>query len=723
MRKAGIEIIAEVPWGAHFCQFYRSPADLVEILAPYFRQGLQQNERCIWLTSEPLHVEQAKEAMEEVVPDLESHLGRGQFEITASKDLYGDSHQDDPGRVLADWRERARSALARGYEGLRIGGDVCGLRRRNGRHLRGHEAAVDDAVSGQHAIALCSYPIEECGIHETLRAVGNHQFSMIKEAGRWQILESRESRRIETALWESEAWLRLAQRAALVGVWELDLSAGESIVSEEVARMYGLETPSGPLAFNWTPHVHPEDQERLAAWCQQARETGDDQRFEFRIIRPDGEIRWLLSFGYTIDDPSRRSSRMIGVTVDVTERKRAEEQVKILNETLEKRVAERTAVAERRAAQLLAMSSALAQAEERERRRLAQTLHDHLQPLLVAARLRTSLASRKLTDREPLMAIHQVVELLDQSISESRSLTVELSPPVLYDRGLVGGLEWLARRAKQKHFLQVNVELDAEAEPRSESIRVFLFQVVRELLLNVTKHAQTSSAHVELTGLGEDWLRIIVTDTGRGFDIAMLESRGAPIGFGLFSIRERLELIGGRLEVDAEPGRGTRVVLEAPRGQPLSPAAQARKAVAAASSEALDKGPAAIESARRTGKITVMVADDHRVLREGLITMLREQSDLEVIGEASDGRQAVELALRMKPEVVFMDVSMPIMDGIEATRRITEALPQIRVIGLSMHESADMATAMQRAGAVGYLSKATDCEAMVAAIRECAVTE
>lgn len=118
--------------------------------------------------------------------------------------------------------------------------------------------------------------------------------------------------------------------------------------------------------------------------------------------------------------------------------------------------------------------------------------------------------------------------------------------------------------------------------------------------------------------------------------------------------------------------------------------------------------------------IRVLLADDHKILRQGLAGLLAEEPGIEVVGEASDGAMAVEMAAAMRPDVVVMDITMPRLSGIEATRRITRELPGVRVIGLSMHSEADMAAALREAGAVGYLTKGGPSEALIEAIRSAA---
>jgi PAS domain S-box-containing protein len=284
----------------------------------------------------------------------------------------------------------------------------------------------------------------------------------------------------------------------------------------------------------------------------------------------------------------------IGFFHDITQRKQVEAEIRTLNQTLEKRVAERTAELAERAEQLRALAVELTQAEQRERRRLAQVLHDHLQQLLVAARMKIGLLRRRVPDEQYSQTIAQLDELLGQTIDEARSLAVQLCPPVLYEHGLAAALEWLARQTHEKFDLAVEVQTDPAAEPSEETIQVFLFQAAGELLLNVAKHAQARRVQVRMTrvlvqpsrlapGAGEtpapqgpEQVCIEVCDDGVGFDPAQVAGKTSG-GFGMFSICQRLELFDGHLEVFSSPGQGTRATIRVPLGKAAVSSGQVTK--------------------------------------------------------------------------------------------------------------------------------------------------
>ena len=431
-----------------------------------------------------------------------------------------------------------------------------------------------------------------------------------------------------------------------------------------------------------------------------------------QIERFDGRRAYVLNSAAPVVGSDGRVAGSAVALVDVTEAREAEEQLRELNETLEKRVAERSAEAERRAVQLKAFASELSQAERRERLRLASALHDQLQQILVAAKLNLVSLQGRFGDETLRSDALRVEQLLDESIAWCRSVTVTLSPPVLQEAGLAGGLGWLARQMQEQHGLQVSVSVGKDwVEPADADLRAFLFEAVRELLLNVAKHSGQQIAQVVVRReVGN--IEIRVEDDGKGLDQKALRNyvqEGAR--FGLFSIKQRLEMMGGSMSVESGPGHGTRVTLRAVGGpEPAKVEAVAEPVAGVVRSER----PRPVGA--RPGRVRVVIADDHRIFRQGLVALLRAEGNIDVVGEAADGAEAVDMARALRPDVVIMDVSMPKMNGIEATRQITAELPGLRVIGLSMHEDETIAASMREAGAVDFVTKGGPSDTLISAV-------
>lgn len=235
----------------------------------------------------------------------------------------------------------------------------------------------------------------------------------------------------------------------------------------------------------------------------------------------------------------------IGMLEDITEQKQAEAEIRTYQE------------------QLRSLASELSLTEERERRRLATDLHDHIGQILALAQIKLG-AMRELASSSSLAAsMDEIRRLVEQSIQYTRSLTFELSPPILYDLGFEAAVEWLGEVIQNQQGMRIEVQTERHPLPMDDEIRVLLFQAVRELLVNVVKHAKAQRAKVTIERMGNH-IGIKVEDDGVGLGI----SPGAPLssarGFGLFSIRERLKYLGGHLEVESEPGRGTQVTLTVP---------------------------------------------------------------------------------------------------------------------------------------------------------------
>ena len=405
------------------------------------------------------------------------------------------------------------------------------------------------------------------------------------------------------------------------------------------------------------------------------------------------------------------------VKLDITDRRRMEEALRESEERLEARVAERTQELTQLHARLRALSTELNLIEQRERKRLATDLHDYLAQLLALVCMKLGHIKR-LTAPAAHAEVAQTESIVNEALIYTRTLVAQLCPPVLHEFGLPLALRWLAEQMIRQ---ELSVEVQQRVSdhlPLPEDQAVLLFQSVRELLINVRKHAKTHHAVMLVEQLDTE-LCITVRDEGAGADVAVTNATSPPSisssKFGLFSIRERMLAIGGRLELESATGQGMTARLIVPLVHPLICDETAGQA---------DDGNRIGDrtSTREGGRIRVLLVDDHPMIREGLRGLLYVYDDLAVVGEACNGEEALSLTDKLRPDCVIMDVNMPRMDGIEATRRLKAAFINTAVIGLSVNASREVEVAMRRAGVDGFLSKEAPVEAIYRTILETART-
>jgi PAS domain S-box-containing protein len=295
-------------------------------------------------------------------------------------------------------------------------------------------------------------------------------------------------------------------------------------------------------------------------FCPHAQSLADDREHTVEVSEERCGGCFLVTCT-PLFDPDGRRMGSVHVARDITARKRAEEALHDLNVTLETKVAQRTEELERRARQLQKLTLELAQAEDRERRRLAEILHDDLQQTLAAAKFHLNVLGSRIKDAPAQQTmVTQIDGMLRDAIATSRSLSHELSPAVLQRGDFVETLHWLAEQVQAKHGLTVHVDGLGETRVASDTLRTFLYRATQELLFNTIKHAQVKEAWVRVRRL-RDYVGLSVSDRGRGFDPQEIQ---APTGFGLLSIRERVELLGGRMKIKSAKGRGATFQITVP---------------------------------------------------------------------------------------------------------------------------------------------------------------
>jgi CheY-like chemotaxis protein/two-component sensor histidine kinase len=331
-------------------------------------------------------------------------------------------------------------------------------------------------------------------------------------------------------------------------------------------------------------------------------------------------------------------------------------------------------------------------AKLQERTRLANEIHDSLAQAFIGIILELDLAE-KMSATDPTGAKEEVDrarQMAKQGLDESRRSVLALRPSSLEGSSLT---EAVTRELRRLGHDGVGVEVSITGTPYSvgEEAEADIFRISQETAANIRKHAGATNIEAALT-YGEQALTLTIADNGAGFDVP---AAGAS-GFGLTTMRDRARQIGGELALDSAPGRGTRVTLRVPhepRWEPVAAAAETPPA------------------------IRVVLADDHRVVREGIRRMLEAEADIDVVAEAADGEEALAKARSLKPDVVIADVRMPGMSGVELAKALIGEDSPSRTIILTAHIDGDLIAKAMKAGAQGYLLKDVASTELAQAVR------
>jgi PAS domain S-box-containing protein len=294
----------------------------------------------------------------------------------------------------------------------------------------------------------------------------------------------------------------------------------------------------------WPKTVHPEDRYRVLRTYIEACRKKKAYLSEYRVIHKDtGQIRWVRDHGMPVTDESGKLILFDGVISDITEQKQMEVRLDAFQQRLR------------------SLASQISMAEERERRRIAAGLHDQVTQTLAVIKMKLGTLRELSSSNNHSKQLDEIRGLIDETIQETRSLTFDLSPPVLYELGLEAAVEWLIERFQERYGIVCKFEGDCQPKPLGDELRGTIFIATRELLLNVMKHAQARTVTVSVRR-EHNTIRLVVQDDGIGFNPSEVGKR--DYGFGLFNIRERLKYLGGYVEIESDRGCGTRVTLVAP---------------------------------------------------------------------------------------------------------------------------------------------------------------
>jgi PAS domain S-box-containing protein len=671
MRPSGIDILDDIPSNSHICLFYETAEDLVDILVPYFKAGLENNEFCMWVTSEPLSQKKAENALKKALPDLEHYYQTGQIEIIPHSQWYLHNGKFSLEQIFSRGRYKLDQALKAGFAGIRSAGNSAWLKKADWERLSDYELQANMAISENNVMAICAYWLDKCTASDIVDVVSNHECALIRRKGKWVPIESSERKKSEEKLRKYKFMVESAHDA----IFFKDLESRYIIANNKTAEAFGLSpeqvigkgndyelmttkeeaksnieddqvvfktgkpreitkkmtcadgkvrwfqaikvpqfnekgdtiglvgiarditdqknaeeslhkseekyrslvtnipdvtwtvdnkyktvfiTPNVENLFGYTPEeiykedgslwfgrVHPDDVKKVKKAYQGLFNIGAQFNLEYRIKKKNGKWIWLL--GRSIATYKKDGIKYAdGIFSDITERKRAENKIFKYQEHLR------------------SLASELILSEDRQCRQIASDLHDHVIQRLILFKINLGSLREKELPAELIKPLDQIYEDINQIIEDTRSLTFDLGSPTLYELGLEAAIrEWLTEEVQQKYG--INTEFENRAQPYclDEDVCTLLYRSVKELLVNVIKHSKARHVKVSISNEKNN-ICIEVIDDGTGFaslDNLTSDHQG---GFGLFSTRERLSYLGGRLEIDSKLNEGTRVTLIAP---------------------------------------------------------------------------------------------------------------------------------------------------------------
>lgn len=587
MRRTGVDVVGDVSWGTHFCLFYETKADLLDVLVSYCKAGLESREFCLWVVAPPLTQDEAFRALRQAVPDFDRYWTDGSIEILAAHDWYLQDGAFDLKRVIADWNEKLTRASAKGYVGVRVTGDTAWLERKDWKDFCEYEESLNEAIANQHLAVLCTYPLGACGASEILDVVRTHQFAVARRRGDWDIIETAghkkakaeikrlneeleqrvidrtselravneaftreilERQRAEDALRRTEAYLADAQRLTHTGSWAWTVETRNVIHwSAECFRLYGFDPQLGfPSWEQWGQRVHPDDRHKRQQTIEQAIRERTDYELEYRAFLPGGTMRQIHSLAHPVFNACGDLIEFVGTAMDVTEQKQAEEE----RERLRQAQADLAYVT--RVTTLGELTASLA--------------HEIKQPISAAvtdAKTCLRWLSRDQPDvaeaRESASRIVKDAMRASEIITRIGSLFKKGTPQreSIDINEIIEEMMALLHSEAGRFSISIKSEL-AQGLPTILADRVQLQQVVMNLMLNGIDAMEETRGNRELivkSQMEDGQLQICISDSGGGIPpeqmdrifAAFFTTKPQGIGMGLAISRSIIESHSGRL--------------------------------------------------------------------------------------------------------------------------------------------------------------------------------
>jgi two-component sensor histidine kinase/PAS domain-containing protein len=393
---SGLQTVPQLQWGSHLAHFFESGAELRDVLVPFFKAGLENNERCLWLTGQAFDADQARAALREAVPDLDKRERDKQIEIANGSEWYGTSEKRRPHELVSALMQLGEDALARGYLGLRTSGNCAWVSQDSWTSFLEYERLVQNAVRGRPMVCVCSYCVDQLRDGSYFEVMGCHDLAVPSAArsvsGRRcstgadvvkLVQDGSNDRELRRAFERQRRTFDLAMMASQMGTWRYTLADNICVYDENAQRLYGLtEARFVHDEAGVKAKFHPDDLELMWSRVFKALDPQSDGRYdaEYRVRQLDGSWRWLSAWGlveFEGDGPARKPVAIAGASRDLTERKQAEELQRLLLNELNHRVKNTLATIQALAVQTLRAARDLPSAREALDRRIRSMAQAH----------------------------------------------------------------------------------------------------------------------------------------------------------------------------------------------------------------------------------------------------------------------------------------------------------------------------------------------------------
>lgn len=573
LRHSGIDILGELPWGSHFCNFFESKEDLLQILVPYFKAGLLNNEYCLWITSDPVTVEAAYAALRHDIQDFDQYENKKQITILSHEDWYLNDKIFVPDIVINGWYQKLGKSLSEGFEGMRVSGNEAWLDRDVWKDFIDYERNLNSSLKDHRMIVLCTYPLAKCDAHAVFDVSQVHEIAVTRRKGDWEIVEvpvikktksqlARDKKELEDqvaartkelslinaklvkeieqhkitqdSLLRTEAKLRTVfdatDTAYLLLEADLTILLFNHRAVDYVRRVYHWKLKAGD---NIQDFLTADRQELFAERVQRAV-RGEQISFETKYDLDTTESLWYHIRLFPILKDEQDVYGLVLACTDITARKLLEMQLD--KERMEKQQA---------------ITDAVITAEENERQEIGRELHDNIQQILVTSRLFLSMVKPSDITAAGYAYMEQTNDLILSAIDEIRNLSHSMITPFIEKTSLTEAIEKIILNTTSASDIKISMELiRLDEEKLSEKLRLTIYRIIQEQINNVLKYAKASAVRLIIVQ-DQDELVVTIQDNGIGFD-----SSTKPTGIGLMNIKTRAALFNGEVTIRSSPGQG-----------------------------------------------------------------------------------------------------------------------------------------------------------------------